>query len=71
MFQDLLFFLHQEGPKNHNQLFSLSSQGWNSLPGACSDLDKDGSELPFLKSIDRLVLALLKYIDGSLLAFLR
>ena len=33
------FLLHQEGPKNHYNFFSLSSQEWNSLPCACSDLD--------------------------------
>ena len=38
IFQDLLFF-HQEGPKNSQSILSLSSQGWNPLPGACSDLD--------------------------------
>ena len=31
--------LHQEGPKKPQSFFSLSSRGWNSLPGACSDLD--------------------------------
>ena len=31
MFQDLPFYCTKNVPKNHN--------GWNSLPGACSDLD--------------------------------
>ena len=33
------FLLHQKGPKKQQSILSLSSQGWNSLPGACSDLD--------------------------------
>ena len=32
------FLLHQGGPPKKS-FFSLSSRGWNSLPGACSDLD--------------------------------
>ena len=39
MFKDLPFLLHQQGPKKPQYFFSLSSRGWNSLPGACSDLD--------------------------------
>ena len=39
MFQDLPFYCTKKVPKIHNNFFSLSSQGWNSLPGACSDLD--------------------------------
>ena len=39
MFQDLPFYCTKKVPKNHNQFFSLSSRGWNSLPGACSDFD--------------------------------
>ena len=35
------FLLQQEGPKKPQSFFSLLSQGWNSLPGACSDLDLD------------------------------
>ena len=33
------FLLYQEGPKKPQSFFSLLSRGWNSLPGACSDLD--------------------------------
>ena len=33
------FLLHQEGPKKPQSFVSLLSWGWNSLPGACSDLD--------------------------------
>ena len=33
------FLLHQEGPKQPQPILSLSSRGWNPLPGACSDLD--------------------------------
>ena len=39
MFQDIPFYCTKKVPRNHNQFFSLSSRGWNSLPGACSDLD--------------------------------
>ena len=40
MFQDLPFFVHQEGPKKPQSFFSsLLSRGWNSLPGACSGPD--------------------------------
>ena len=33
------FLLPQEGPKKPQSILSLSSQRWNSLPGAWSDLD--------------------------------
>ena len=33
------FLLHQDGPKKPLSFFSLLSRGWNSIPGACSDLD--------------------------------
>ena len=33
------FILHQKDPKKPQSILSLSSWGWNSLPGACSDLD--------------------------------
>ena len=33
------FMLHQKGPRNSQSIFPLLSQGWNTLPGACSDLD--------------------------------
>ena len=39
MFQDQLLYCTKKVPKNHNDFFSLSSQRWNTLPGACSDLD--------------------------------
>ena len=39
--------MHQEGPKIQQSFISLLSRGWNSLPGACSDLD-----LPRLVSRD-------------------
>ena len=35
----IYLLLHQEGPKKPQIIFSLLSRGWNSLPGACSDLD--------------------------------
>ena len=38
MFQDILLYWTKKVPENHN-IFSLLSQGWNTLPGACSDLD--------------------------------
>ena len=31
--------MHQKGPKKPQSILSLLSRGWNSLPGACSDLD--------------------------------
>ena len=48
------FLLHQEGPKKPQSFFSLSSQGWNSLPGACSDLDvhKQIRKLTILSQFD-------------------
>ena len=39
MFHDLLFYCAKKVPESHNHFFSLSSQGWNILSGACSDLD--------------------------------
>ena len=33
------FILHQKGRKKLTSIFPLSSRGWNTLPGACSDLD--------------------------------
>ena len=33
------FLLHQDGPKQSQSILSISSRGWNPLPGACSDLD--------------------------------
>ena len=38
IFQNLLFF-HQEDSKNLQSMLSLSSRGWNPLPGVGSDLD--------------------------------
>ena len=35
----IYFILNQEGPKKSQWFVSLSSRGWNTLPGACSDLD--------------------------------
>ena len=35
----IYFILHQEGLRKSQSLFSLSSRGWNKLPGSCSDLD--------------------------------
>ena len=35
------FLLHQKGPKKPQSILVFSSRGWNTLPGACSDLDLD------------------------------
>ena len=33
------FLLHQKGSKKPQSILVFSSRGWNTLPGACSDLD--------------------------------
>ena len=38
-FSGFTFLWHLEGPKKPQSILSLSSRWWNSLPGACSDLD--------------------------------
>ena len=40
------FLFHQRGPKKSHTILVLLSQGWNALPGACSDIDL--YFLPFL-----------------------
>ena len=39
MFQDLPYYCTKKVPKTHNQFFHFCHGVWNSLPGACSDLD--------------------------------
>ena len=38
-FRIYLFFYTKKLLKNHNNFFHFCHRGWNSLPGACSDLD--------------------------------
>ena len=35
------FIWHQKGPRKSQSIFPLSSRGWNTLPGACSNLHVD------------------------------
>ena len=46
-----IFLLHQEGPKKPQSIFSLSSRGWNSLAGACSDLDIGKLNLDLIEKV--------------------
>jgi hypothetical protein len=51
------FLVHQKCPKKSHSIVSLSSRGWNSLPGACSDLDLDTKDIGKQSRVDLVGLA--------------
>ena len=46
------FLLHQKCPKKPQSVLSLASRGWNSLPGACSDLDLEEEGKDYNTSVE-------------------